>query len=251
MNQTKPMHSVIIGGTRGLGRELVRLFSDQGHTVSVIGLRDPVDQDRRLPGVHFWAADLTNDLALSGALSEIVTHNGQVNHLILLQRFKGQDDPWAGEIATGLTSTKNIIERFAGNFCEDGDKSIVLVSSIASRFVSGGQTVGYHMAKAALCQMARYYAVELGNRGIRVNAVSPCTFLKEENESYYMHKEDLYNLFKKTIPLGRMGTARESANVIEFLCSSKASFVTGQEIFVDGGVSLLNQESLARKLAEL
>lgn len=245
------MHSVIIGGTRGLGREVVRHFSDQGHTVSVVGQREPSHQDCILSGVHFWATDLTNEQTLFTILDEIVSRHGPVNYLVLLQRFKGQDNPWGGEIATTLTATKNVIDQLSSHFCKNGDKSIVLVSSIASEFISGGQPLAYHMSKAALRQMSRYYAVELGQRGIRVNTVSPCTFIKEENEAFYTEKKDLNNLFQRTIPLGRMGTARESANVIAFLCSSKASFVTGQEIFVDGGVSLLSQESLARKLTEL
>ncbi len=245
------MHSVIVGGTRGIGRDLVRLFSDEGHTVSVIGKRAPGEVDRRLPGTHFWTADLTNEQDLQPVLSEVVSRGGALSSLVLLQRFKGEGDRWTGEIATSLSATKTIIERLAGEFSGGGGNSIVLVSSIVGRFIAEGQPVGYHVAKAALCQMARYYAVELGPRGIRVNCVSPCTVVKEENRDYYSKHEDLYNLFKKTIPLGRMGTALESANVIAFLCSSKASFVTGQEIVVDGGVSLLSQEALARKLTGL
>lgn len=242
---------MIVGGTRGLGRELVCLFSSQGHTVSVIGRRAPGDADRRLPGTHFWTADLTNEQEIQPVLREVIDHNGKPNSLVLLQRFKGQGDPWAGEIETSLNATRIIIEQLADDFSDGGDKSIVLVSSVVGRFIAEGQPIGYHVAKAAICQMARYYAVQLGARGIRVNCVSPCTFIKEENEDFYAKSEDLQRLFKRTIPLGRMGTARESANVIAFLCSSMASFVTGQEILVDGGVSLLSQESLVRKVTGL
>ena len=245
------MHSVIVGGTRGIGREVVRLFSAQGHTVSVMGRRATADADRRLPGTHFWAGDLTDERELVRLLGEIVSRNGELNSLVLLQRFKGEGDRWGGELATSLSATRTIVETLAGAFGGTGDRSIVLVSSVVGRFIAEGQPVGYHVAKAALGQMARYYAVELGPRGIRVNCVSPCTMVKEENRDFYSKNQDLNSLFKKIIPLGRMGTALETANVIAFLCSEKASFVTGQEILVDGGVSLLSQEALARKLTGL
>ena len=251
MGPAHTTHSVIVGGTRGLGREVVGLFSSQGHTVSVIGRRPPSEVDCHLPGTHFWTADLSNGDEIQPILREVVDRNGKPNNLVLLQRFKGQGDPWAEEIATSLTAARTIIERLVDDFCDGGDKSIVLVSSVVGRFIAEGQPVGYHVAKAALVQMARYYAVQLGSRGIRVNCVSPCTFIKEENEGFYAKNESLQNLFKRTIPLGRMGTARDSANAIAFLCSPMASFVTGQDIVVDGGVSLLSQESLARKVTGL
>jgi NAD(P)-dependent dehydrogenase (short-subunit alcohol dehydrogenase family) len=97
--------------------------------------------------------------------------------------------------------------------------------------------------------LVRYYAVALGPRGIRVNGVSPGTVVKRENQEFYARSEALVGVFKRTIPLGRMGTAVDVANVIAFLCGPQASFVTGQQIVVDGGVSLLSQESLARKIA--
>jgi NAD(P)-dependent dehydrogenase (short-subunit alcohol dehydrogenase family) len=246
------LHSLIVGGTRGLGREVVRLFSAEGHTVSVIGRRPPNEEDRTTAKAHFWTVDLTNEPELARVLDEIVTRNGKLDNLVLLQRFKGDGDAWAGEIATSLTATKYVIERLVDSFHGGGNSSIVLVSSIISRFVAEGQPVGYHVAKTALAQMARFYAVALGPKGIRVNCVSPCTLVKDENRDFYYSKAGpLHELFKSTIPLGRMGTARDSANVIAFFCSPQASFLTGQEVLVDGGVSLLSQEALARKVAGL
>ena len=242
------MHSVVVGGTRGLGREVVRIFSDQGHTVSVLGRRPPSDADRGLSRTHYWTADITDEGELLQAIAELRDKNGTLDHLVLLQRFKADGDQWAGEIATSLTATKTIIERLAGEFTAGQDGSIVLVSSVIGRFVADGQPVGYHVAKAALSQMARYYAVALGPLGIRVNCVTPSTLVKDENREYYSKNDGLQDVFRQTIPLGRMGTAVESANVVAFFCSAKASFVTGQEVIVDGGVSLLSQEALARKL---
>jgi NAD(P)-dependent dehydrogenase (short-subunit alcohol dehydrogenase family) len=242
------MHSLIVGGTRGLGRELARLFSEEGRIVSVIGKRAPSEADAGLRGVDFWQADVTRGEALPGVLADIIRRHGKWNYAVFLQRFKGDSDKWTGEIETSLTATKKLIELLAENSAGEGDKGIVVVSSIADQFISAGQPAGYHVAKAGLYQLACYYAVVLGPKGIRVNCVSPCTIVKDENRDFYLKNAALRNVFGKTIPLGRMGSSLESAHVIAFLCSPKASFVTGQRIAVDGGVSLVSQESLARSL---
>ena len=242
-------HSLIIGGTRGVGRELVRLFAEAGHVVSVIGRRPAPEADQKRPGVRYWAVDVAAVAALQSVLGEIVGNNGRVNNLVFLQRFKGDGDKWLGEVEISLSATNCILVTLSDKFAEAGEKSVVVVSSIADQFVSEGQPVGYHVAKAGLYQLVRYYAVVLGPKGIRVNCVSPCTIVKDENRDFYSQNKPLVDLFQKTIPLGRMGTATDTANVIAFLCSPQASFLTGQKITVDGGVSLVSQEALARKLA--
>jgi NAD(P)-dependent dehydrogenase (short-subunit alcohol dehydrogenase family) len=241
-------HALVIGGTRGIGRELVRLFAEENHTVSVIGKRPPAEHDRGLGGVDYWTVDLVREPRIAEVLAEVVERNGSLNYLVFLQRFRGDGDAWAGELETSLSATKKVIEQLIDRLDASSDCGIVVVSSIADQYVIEGQPVGYHVAKAGLHQMVRYYAVKLGPRGIRVNAVSPGTVLKEENRDFYLTNAELQDLFRRAIPLGRMGTARETANVIAFLCSPKASFVTGQNIVVDGGVSLRSQEALARAL---
>jgi NAD(P)-dependent dehydrogenase (short-subunit alcohol dehydrogenase family) len=244
----KAKHSLIVGGTRGIGRALVKTFAEENHVLSVIGRRPPPETDQLIPNVHYWMVDLLDRERLLVVLAEIIGKSGKLNNLIFLQRYRGKEDDWAGEIETTLTATKCVIEHLAEEFDEAGEKSIVIVSSVFGRFVGEGQALSYHVAKAGLDQMIRYYAVALGPRGIRVNGVSPFTFLKEESKDFYLQNKKLYNLYQRIVPLGRMGTAEEIANVILFLCSPKASFITGQNIVVDGGLSLVWQESLARKL---
>ena len=111
------------------------------------------------------------------------------------------------------------------------------------------QTLAYHTSKAALRQMARFYAVKLGTQGIRVNIVSPCTFVKAESAAYYDGQTALQGMYAKITPLGRMGTARDVADTIAFLCGPKAGFITGQELAVDGGLSLMLQDAMAREVA--
>ena len=157
---------------------------------------------------------------------------------------------WSGEIETSLTATKTIVEALQDQFAE-GEKSIVVVSSIAGTLVGAYLPVGYHAAKAALCHMVRYWAVVLGPLGIKVNSVSPGTVLKEESKAFFVGDKALSDLYRRITPLRRFGHAREVAQVISCLCSERMSFVTGQDIVVDGGVSLQWQESLARELLDI
>ena len=243
----KKSHCLIVGGTRGMGRVLVEHLAHAGHGVSVIGRRAP---ERKLPrGVRFWAVDVTDPEKLSQTLADIIKRAGKLSRVVCLQRFKAAEgDAWVGEIATSLSATRLIIETLAEKFSPTGDKSIVLVSSAASDVIASEQGPGYHVAKAGLNHMARYYAVVLGPKGIRVNVVSPGTVLKPENRDFYLGNAELQALFQRTIPLGRMGTAAEIAEVIDFLGGPKASFITGQTLLVDGGVNLLSTETLARSL---
>jgi NAD(P)-dependent dehydrogenase (short-subunit alcohol dehydrogenase family) len=217
--------------------------------VSSIGRRPPTAEDAALPGVCHWTVDLADEIVREQSLSEIL-QRGKLAHLVFAHRYKGSGEAWEGEIATSLTLTRKIIERLAMEFMDAGSNAIVLTSSIVSHLVADEQQVGYHVAKAGINQMARYFAVTLGGRGIRVNTVSPSVFIKEESRDYYRQNDELCNLFKRITPLGRMGTAEEIANVIVFLCSPQASYITGQDIVVDGGISLQAQPSLARKLQD-
>lgn len=242
-------HSLIIGGTRGIGRALAKLLSADGHRVSVIGRRAPAESDKSITNVRHWIVDLSDKDGLNAALDEIVKENGPLTSLSFLQRYRGQGDNWAGEIETSLTATKQVIERLADHFTDAG--SIVLVSSIIGQYVVLGQPVSYHVAKAGIDQMVRYYAVTLGPKGIRVNGVSPGSVIKEESREFYSKQDKLLALFKQIMPIGRIGTAEEVAQVIAFLASPQSAVITGQNIIADGGMTLQSQESVVRRFAGL
>jgi NAD(P)-dependent dehydrogenase (short-subunit alcohol dehydrogenase family) len=178
----------------------------------------------------------------------MVAKHGPVDYLVLCQRYRGQGDAWAGEIETSLNSTKEMLDRLSGQF-RQGTASVVMVGSLAGRLVAEGQPLGYHIVKAALVQLARYYAVAWGPRGIRVNCVTPGLVLKDEAKEHYRQNPALPELYGKITPLGRMVEADEVAQVIEFLCSPRSTMITGQDLVVDGGLSLVFQETLAKRLA--
>lgn len=244
----KKEHSLIIGGTKGMGRAMVRTLSSENHTVSVLARREPSGADGEIPNTHYWSVDLFDKENIHKVLNDVVEKNGKLNHLIFFQRFRGEKNNWEGEIELGLTATKSIIEALVDEFNCTENASIVVVGSVAGHLIAEEQSLGYHVAKAGLNNLARYYAVTLGHKGIRVNCVSPGMVLKEESRDYYGKNEKLHALFKEITPIGRMGTSEDIANVISFLCNKKSSFLTGQNIVVDGGLSLQWQASLSQKM---
>jgi NAD(P)-dependent dehydrogenase (short-subunit alcohol dehydrogenase family) len=172
-----------------------------------------------------------------------------LSNLVFFQRFRGEGDSWVGEIETTLTATKNAIESLSGEFDATSAPAIVIVGSLASDLIADDQPLSYHVGKAGLNQMVRYYAVALGPIGIRVNAVTPGIVLKEEARGFYQDNPRLEDRYKKLTPLGRMGSSEDIAQAIIFLCGPSASFITGQNLVVDGGVSSQLQQTLALKLA--
>ena len=240
-------HILVVGGTKGIGRAVARTLTRDGARVSVLGRSRPQgDVPDRASTV-----DVCDTVALSLTLADVVAVNGPVSGIVLLQRYRGGDDSWTGEIATTLTATRAVIE-WAADALQDlgAGRSIVVVSSIASHYVASEQPVSYHVGKAALSHMVRYYAVALGSRGLRVNGICPGTTVKEESKAYYAAHPEIEALYREIVPLRRMGTSDDVAELAAFLLSERSSFLTGQNIVLDGGVSLHSHESLSRSLVQ-
>ncbi|WP_315747679.1 MULTISPECIES: SDR family oxidoreductase [unclassified Bradyrhizobium] len=243
-------HAVVVGGTRGLGRVVVERFLARGCAVSVVSRQRPADFPDQA-GLRHFPADLERSEGFAGLWDRVAEAGGPIRYLVLSQRFRGQGDPWAGEIQVGLTASRDLIEGFARHFADAGDRGIGVVSSVYAEFVGSSQPVGYHVVKGGLNAMVRHYAATLGRRGIRVNAIMPLTYLKRESRVFYEQNEKLMDTYRRLVPLGRLGTAEECADALDFLCSERASFINGQSLFLDGGVSKVWQEEVAKSFAGL
>ncbi len=241
-------HFLVVGGTYGIGRALVKhLLDRKDNCVSVIG-RNP-GMDVESPRLTQYAVDVSNSGALLSSLDQAVERFGKLSCVVFLQRHRAKGDEFEMELTVALLATKNAIEHLVGRSYFSGDvqsNSIVLVSSIADRYVAPEQSLGYHLGKAGLSQLARYYALELAPMGIRVNSVSPCVVAKDEARDFFESNEWLVDRFSKFIPLARMGKPQDIVNAIMFFSSEQASYITGQNIVVDGGLTLRSHESLVR-----
>lgn len=247
----KNKHILIIGGTRGIGYAVANAFASRGHTVSVIGRTSKIQTNSNQQNIRYFFVDLFQEKNLKTSIENIITRSGKLSHLVFCQRFRDAEKDWQGELAISLTATKQIIELVCNQFDNTPEKSIVIINSVANSLIGLEQPLSYHVAKAGLSQLVRYFAVVFGSKGIRVNSISPSTVLKEGSKQFYLRNKKLQNLYKKIIPLGRMGKAEEISDAVDFLCSTKSSFITGQNIIVDGGLSLRSQEDLARELTSL
>lgn len=246
MPEKNQPHTLIVGGTRGIGRAVMEALVAAGHRVSVIGRRAAAKGWPK--SVRVWQADLAQFQSLPALLAEISRTNGLLQSVVFLQRFRGAGDPWQGELDVSLTATRTLIELVQNRFAARGGNAIVIVGSIAGHLVAEEQPAGYHAVKGALRQLVRYYACALGPKGIRVNGVSPGVILKPEAEPFYRLNKKLTALYERVAPLRRFGTAADVAAVVRFLCGNDSAFITGQDIVVDGGISLTWQASLARQL---
>lgn len=237
-------HFLIVGGTRGIGRAVAGHFLRQGETrVSLIGRSAPKPDDKILAGAWGLQVDLAQAEALGPAIERCVKERGRITDLVFCQRHRGDGQHWRemAEVSWGA------VEKILGNGGEwlgkDGG-SVVMISSPAAESVVGEQPPSYHIAKAGLEQLVRYFAVTLGPKGFRVNGVSPALVIKEESRAYFAQQTEMVGALERAMPLGSIPTAEEVADVIAFLCGPAARTVTGQIFRLDGGLSLRAPASL-------
>jgi NAD(P)-dependent dehydrogenase (short-subunit alcohol dehydrogenase family) len=229
--------SIVTGGRGGIGSEIIRMLKDRGDTVYSIGRSDASSD-------HIQA-----DLASENGLEKILPTLGRrkVDNLVFSHRYRGSDPREDCDIS--FLALDRAICSLEKSFSRNA--SIVILSSVAAVSVFDEQSSIYHGTRSGLEGLTRFFAARLGAKGIRCNCVLPSTLIKSSNKKFFTKTNPVRRLIEEITPISRMGSAVDIANLVEFLCSSRASFITGQSIVVDGGLSLVNQESIARRLANL
>jgi len=237
MDTTDDPLSIVTGGSGGIGSEIVKILESRGDTVFSV--------TRHERGPSQINADLSSD---SGCrhLADVLG-NQKIDNLIFSHRYRG-DNPQQ-DFNLSFNAVARAVNHLESHFSSQG--SIVLLSSIAARHVLDEQDFMYHGTRAALEGLTRFLAVQLGPNGIRCDCILPTTLIKHSNKQFFTEDNPVRQLIEEITPLSRMGDAVDIANLAGFLCSSHSSFITGQSFIVDGGLSLVNQESIARRLTDL
>tara|TARA_Y100001978_G_C23664669_1_gene420563 strand:- start:321 stop:1004 length:684 start_codon:yes stop_codon:yes gene_type:complete len=220
--------TLIAGSTKGIGLVTRKMLEERGDIVTSFSRSNSSNLSHiKMPIEEF---DYT-----------MLPYNNYDN-LIFAHRYRGNNNDEDFKIS--ITSLLKILDE-CNNFLNN-QSSIVILGSDASRLVFFEENNFYHATRSALSGINKYYSAKLGAQGIRCNMVSPGTVLKPENKDFYKKNPMILKKLEKITPLGKIGEAKDVGNLILFLCSNKSSFITGQNISIDGGLSNISQTSISK-----
>ncbi|ALK35103.1 SDR family NAD(P)-dependent oxidoreductase [Burkholderia plantarii] len=239
--------ALITGGTSGIGLEAAKLFRDEGAKVVVVGSNAArlKDAERELGDqVTALQADLRDAAQIDRAIAEVVETHGRID-VVFANAGAGRAAPLAAvtaaqieeQFALNVTGLFFTIQKAAPHLVDRG--SIVVTTSFLNEVGTPGLSI-LSATKAAVRSLVRSLGAELAPRGIRVNAVSPGPIATPFASKMGIPEADLQKsgeALAAAVPLKRIGAAVEVAKAALFLASDDASYVTGAELVVDGGLS--------------
>lgn len=236
--------AVVTGGARGIGLAIARWFLDHGHRVALLDIdgetlavteRGLADSRRVLAIV----CDVAIPAQVRPAIEQVESRFGRIDALVnnagvavFKPMLETSYEEWARVLAVNLDGPFLCTQACAPVMLRSGGGSVVNIASISGLRASTLR-VAYGTSKAALLQLTRQQAVELGTLGIRVNAIAPGPV--DTAMARAVHSADIRASYHDAIPLARYGTPEEIAAAVGFLCSAEAAYINGQVLAVDGG----------------
>lgn len=244
MSEADSKVALITGAARGIGLAAAKKFLAEGWRVALLDiLADELQASiaALAQPAHTLAlvVDLSDAAAIAGAVQRTHAHFGRLDALVNnagIAVFKPMLEvtlaDWNRVLAVNLTAPFLATQAAATLMRDQGGGAVVNITSISGLRASTLR-VAYGTSKAALAHLTKQQAAELGEYGIRVNAVAPGPV--ETAMAKAVHTPEIRADYHDHIPLNRYGLETELANAIYFLCSSEASYITGQVLAVDGG----------------
>lgn len=238
--------ALITGATRGIGKAIAIKLSKEGYDIAINYRKENEELNNLKKEIEennvkceFVKGDVSNYEDAERLVKETVQKLGSIDVLVnnagitkdmLLMRMKKED--FEQVIDTNLVGTFNVTKNVINYMMKARKGNIVNMSSVVGISGNSGQT-NYSASKAGIIGFTKSLAKEVASRNIRVNAVAPGFIKTDMTDSL---KDDIKDEISKNIPLKRMGTAEDVANVVGFLVSEDSSYITGQVIQVDGGM---------------
>jgi 3-oxoacyl-[acyl-carrier protein] reductase len=234
---TVPRSVLITGGNRGIGLAIAKAFLANGDKVAVT-YRSASELPEGLLGVQ---ADVTDEASVDAAFKEVEAAHGPVEVLVanagitkdtLLLRMS--EDDFTSVLDTNLTGAFRVIKRACKGMIRLRKGRVVLISSVSGLYGAPGQ-INYSASKAGLVGIARSLTRELGSRGITANVVAP-GFINTDMTAEL--PEATQKDYLASIPANRFAEAEEVANVVRWISSDEAAYISGAVIPVDGGLGM-------------
>lgn len=232
--------ALVTGAARGIGLATTHLFLDRGWQVAMLD-RDGEELTRAAEGLQNAApfvCDVSIETEIAGTVPAILKRFGRLDALVNnagVARFGPMEDTsfetWRTVMATNLDGVF-LLSQAVLPALKETKGALVNIASISGLRASTLR-VAYGTSKAAVIQLTKQQAAELGEFGVRANCVCPGPV--RTKLAMAVHSQEIIDAYHDAIPLNRYGSEREIADVIVFLCSGQASYVTGQIIASDGG----------------
>ena len=237
--------ALVSGANRGIGKEILIALGKSDYNVigtsrseEGVALINQTIKENNFSGAGFIldvkssesVANLNNFIKSKYGVVSILVNNAGINKDNLLIRMS--EEEWDEVINTNLTSLYRMSKEFLKDMMKNRFGRIINIGSVVGLMGNAGQT-NYASTKAALIGFTKSLAREVASRNITVNSISP-GFI--DTDMTKVLSEDQKKSLISSIPLGRMGEAKELASVVNFLASDDASYITGENINVNGGL---------------
>jgi 3-oxoacyl-[acyl-carrier protein] reductase len=240
--------AVVTGAGRGIGQEIARMLAAEGAKVAVVSRsasscgKAAEDINAEFPGsATAYAVDVADHAAVQNLAKQIGEDYGQVNILVnnagvtrdgLLMRMKEED--WDTVLDTNLKGAFNTVKAFMRMLMKAEDPRIINIASVIGLIGNAGQT-NYSASKAGLIGFTKAVARELAGRQVTCNAIAPGFIATDMTDEL---SDAVKDAVLAKIPLGTFGDTRDIAEMVAFLASPAARYITGQVIAVDGGMTM-------------
>lgn len=250
--------AAVTGGARGIGRNIARAFGREGALVVICDIDEPkgraTESELCEQGIsaEFLSVDLSQRGAPQAMVQKIVQRSGRLDILVNNARsgqrtslLEEDEDTWEEGISVTLRAAFFASQEAIRVMSKIDGGNIVNFSSVAALLTCDESPI-YHIAKAGLLQMTRYLAAHAGKYGVRINAVLPGFIVQDDHKARYERDDNqrYREIAEFAHPMGHIGESDDVANAVLFLCSPEASFISGQCLNVEGGLTLQEQSGL-------
>ena len=236
--------AVVTGAGGGIGEATARLLASAGARVVAVDVKEPASDLLDSAEIKFLRADLTDPAAIARIISAI-PGDGSLDYLVNaagVAWFERDgsvldigDDIWKSVMSINFDAMRRLSVAAVEPMRRGNGRSMVHIASIAGLRSMDSPLDAYQVSKAAVVSLSRALCLDLANDRIRSNTVCPGAILSPMIEDLYVEDPSRKTRMEDKTPLGRLGTPEDIAQAVTFLLSSRASFITGIDLVVDGG----------------